>query len=163
MERLASKIVTEYEARTEDRIMNCDLLSYNMCNGTGKRTCLTNFPTQEGCLFTGMYRPILSTVKFPDMMDSNDLTEDQRLFICSTSYAMTAFEREGRNNEQQFAAAYIGSSNGIFRVFPGFMGPKDPETGECFNFEPRTRPWYVSTITGPKNTIMLFDTSNSML
>lgn len=49
-DKLANKILYEYQ-RCSDEIIDCRLLSYNMCNGTGKRECLTNFPTPAGCLF----------------------------------------------------------------------------------------------------------------
>lgn len=34
--------------------------------------------------------------------------------------------------------------------------------GRCYDYDPRRRPWYVSTIAGGKNIIILLDISGSM-
>ena len=96
--RLVDRIAYEYEQKCENRIINCNKLSYNMCNGTGERQCFENFPTPEGCLWEGIYLSNNSTVKVPDSITASELSEEQRLFICSTAYAMETFEEEAKKN-----------------------------------------------------------------
>ena len=51
---------------------------------------------------------------------------------------------------------YFGSKNGAFRIYPA------RQTDECGSYDPRIRPWYVAGSSGPKNIIMILDTSGSM-
>lgn len=52
---------------------------------------------------------------------------------------------------------YFGSWNGVMKIFPG--GSYDRECGE---YDPRVRPWYVTASSGPKDVVILMDSSNSM-
>eukprot|EP00977_Amphora_coffeiformis_P015582 scaffold4562_cov178-Amphora_coffeaeformis.AAC.11 len=54
-------------------------------------------------------------------------------------------------------AWYFGSSVGSFRIWPARPGD------DCGQYDPRVRPWYVAASSGPKNVIMVLDTSGSML
>jgi von Willebrand factor type A domain len=51
---------------------------------------------------------------------------------------------------------HFGSNEGIFRIFPG----RSEE--ECGSYDPRLRPWYIAAGSGPKNVVMVLDTSGSM-
>lgn len=51
---------------------------------------------------------------------------------------------------------HIGLTSGAFRIFPARVS----ET--CNAYDPRVRPWYVAGSSGPKNVVMLLDTSGSM-
>jgi uncharacterized protein YegL len=54
---------------------------------------------------------------------------------------------------------YYGADNGVFRIYPG--NPKSCPTN--YNeFDPRLRPWYVAASTGPKDVVLILDTSGSM-
>ena len=50
----------------------------------------------------------------------------------------------------------FGSQEGMFRIFPGRQWEK------CGTFDPRLRPWYIAASSGPKNIILVLDTSGSM-
>ena len=56
---------------------------------------------------------------------------------------------------------YFGSSVGIHRTFPGREWPRN-FIGFHEDFDPRTRPWYISATSGPKNVIVIMDGSKSM-
>ena len=44
-----------------------------------------------------------------------------------------------------------------------YPASKDEEKGGlCKDYDPRYRPWYISATTGPKNIIIIIDTSGSM-
>ena len=51
---------------------------------------------------------------------------------------------------------YFGSSDGVFRIFPG------QKTDECDDYDPRGRPWWVASQTIAKNVILVLDKSGSM-
>lgn len=53
-------------------------------------------------------------------------------------------------------AMFYGTDNGVFRIYPG--NPKDCSK----SFDPRLRPWYVAASTGPKDVVLVLDTSGSM-
>lgn len=44
----------------------------------------------------------------------------------------------------------------MFRVFPARHSP------QCGTFDPRVRPWYIAASSGPKNVVLVVDTSGSM-
>ena len=51
---------------------------------------------------------------------------------------------------------FFGSQEGMFRIFPG------RQWATCGSFDPRVRPWYIAASSGPKNIILVLDTSDSM-
>lgn len=65
-------------------------------------------------------------------------------------------------NEVEYTYAYVGSSSGAIRVSPSFRQEQNFTTNTCVNYDPRRRTWYVSAITGSKNTIILLDISRTM-
>ena len=58
---------------------------------------------------------------------------------------------------------FFGSHTGILRIFPG--RPSDecsPYSSSSVSYDPRRRPWYNAASSGPKNIILVVDTSASM-
>jgi Mg-chelatase subunit ChlD len=51
---------------------------------------------------------------------------------------------------------YFGTRDGFFRIFPG------RRRRTCYDYDPRERPWYIAASSGPKNIILVLDTSGSM-
>ena len=51
---------------------------------------------------------------------------------------------------------FFGAQDGSFRIFPGRRYPT------CGEFDPRQRPWYIAASSGPKNIVLVLDTSGSM-
>ncbi|GMH38632.1 hypothetical protein BSKO_06516 [Bryopsis sp. KO-2023] len=61
---------------------------------------------------------------------------------------------------------YVASVDGTFRSYP--VRHQRKEGGEehfqgCSSFDPRVRPWYVAASTGPKDVVIVVDTSGSMV
>ncbi|GFH53115.1 hypothetical protein CTEN210_09591 [Chaetoceros tenuissimus] len=56
---------------------------------------------------------------------------------------------------------YYGSSNGVFRMYPAAPDSQCDVQGEPL-YDPRKRPWYVSASSGPKDIVLVLDTSGSM-
>ena len=50
----------------------------------------------------------------------------------------------------------MGSSNGVFRIYPSLTQKCDG------SYDPRFRPWYVAATTGKKNVIILLENSVTM-
>ena len=51
---------------------------------------------------------------------------------------------------------FFGSQEGMFRISPG------RQWATCGTYDPRIRPWYIAASSGPKNIILVLDTSGSM-
>jgi len=51
---------------------------------------------------------------------------------------------------------FFGSQDGTFRIYPG------RHSKSCGSYDPRLRPWYTAASSGPKNIILVLDTSGSM-
>jgi hypothetical protein len=51
---------------------------------------------------------------------------------------------------------YFGSQNGAFRIYPA------KQLEKCGAYDPRKRPWYIAASSGPKNVVLVLDTSSSM-
>ena len=56
---------------------------------------------------------------------------------------------------------YFGATTGVHRVFPGHEWPSN-FIGFHEDYDPRTRPWYVSAMSGPKDIVLVLDGSESM-
>jgi Mg-chelatase subunit ChlD len=50
--------------------------------------------------------------------------------------------------------SFLGLPDGTFRIFPG--------RHNCSDYDPTERPWYVAASSGPKNIMLVLDTSGSM-
>lgn len=52
--------------------------------------------------------------------------------------------------------SYFGAHNGMFRQIPA------TQAQQCGRYDPRRRPWYVAASSGPKDVLLVIDTSGSM-
>ena len=51
---------------------------------------------------------------------------------------------------------YFGTPMGLHRTYPGYAQES------CSSYDPRIRSWYVAATTGPKDVVIIVDTSGSM-
>jgi uncharacterized protein YegL len=51
---------------------------------------------------------------------------------------------------------FMGTQEGTFRIHPA------RHSSSCGDFDPRSRPWYIAGSSGPKNVVLILDTSGSM-
>jgi hypothetical protein len=87
---------------------------------------------------------VIETVCFTQQLDE--------FFIRKRAEQKPYWDRLGLRTPQM----YFGSQNGAFRIYPA----RQSET--CGAFDPRVRPWYIAASSGPKNVVLVLDTSGSM-
>lgn len=98
-----------------------------------------------------------STLIVPPDHNFND-TASQR-FVCATKQLDVEF-RARRASGELTGWQYVADAHGVLRVYPGT--PQFRGSGVCSTFDVRRRPWFVSAVTGPKNIVVVIDTSGSM-
>jgi von Willebrand factor type A domain len=83
--------------------------------------------------------------------------------ICFTQQLDEYFLQQRSDQEQYWKSIgsrtpqmYFGSRNGAFRIYPA------RHSEVCGDYDPRLRPWYVAASSGPKNLVLVLDTSGSM-
>lgn len=54
VKEIAKDLENQYKEECSEKILQCAAKSYNLCEGTGPRACLDNFPTPPGCLNDGI-------------------------------------------------------------------------------------------------------------
>lgn len=114
----------------------------------------------------GMYDFSVSTVRLPAHLLSEDIntTDSRALEAVGYTQGMEEWLQDKRAADEHFwhemdiqpRAWHFGSTSGAFRIYPA--RPSE----ECGAYDPRTRPWYVAASSGPKNVILVLDTSRSM-
>ncbi|XP_073254253.1 voltage-dependent calcium channel subunit alpha-2/delta-1-like [Porites lutea] len=63
------------------------------------------------------------------------------------------------NDDGTLLWQYFGSSDGVFRIYPGFKWQDSSETDV---FDNRRRGWYIQGSSSPKDVVLLLDLSGSM-
>ena len=61
-----------------------------------------------------------------------------------------------KEHDGQPGAIYFGAHNGLFRMTPA------KHQSQCWDFDPRRRPWFVAASSGPKDVVLVLDISQSM-
>ncbi len=98
----------------------------------------------------------ITVVRVPPGTDKS--ADGFRAEICSTKPVLNFWKSKFPINETDLLWQYFGGqSTGNIEFFPGFkdLSP-DPD------YDSRFRPWYSAAATGPKNVVLVIDTSGSM-
>eukprot|EP00803_Ostreobium_quekettii_P009591 evm.model.scf_2457.1 EVM.evm.TU.scf_2457.1 scf_2457:378-12449(+) len=119
---------------------------------------------QEG-LRLDLEEPLVRT---PPGSDPDDLTPDVLESLCTFKPLDESLVAAGKGGN--FMWTYIGTTTGTMRIWPGLprerglvTGPNDELLGNCRQYDPRTRPWFIAASSGPKDVVVLLDTSGSMV
>eukprot|EP00249_Psilotum_nudum_P024366 c29167_g1_i3 orf=154-1758(-) len=75
--------------------------------------------------------------------------------ICSQNYLGSVFSKF--STADLFEYVYFGSIDGVLFVFPG----RELNEQQCYNYDPRKRPWYIGAISMKKNVVILLDNGHS--
>ena len=90
---LQTKFSDSYAKRCEANFLNCENKSYNLCNGTGKRECLNIFPSPEQCLPLGNFLSKDNGLRFPNFIETENLTDLQKQFVCVSADLHSTFSK----------------------------------------------------------------------
>lgn len=108
-----------------------------------------------------------SVVRTPKDTDPDNLSPEIIESICTFKPLDESFAEAGP--KVNFTWTYVGSTTGVMRTWPGRGRQRDLEEGEgekflqsCRPYDPRIRPWYIAASSGPKDVVILLDTSGSM-
>jgi von Willebrand factor type A domain len=159
----------------------CDVGHLSTCVESNYDHCLSSLPdvaclsdqafrtedcgSHETC--SALYSYSASSVTLPlDKIDTVDGNPTDPLVvetICFTKDLDDYFKTKQAEDAEfwqefggQPSARFFGSTTGALRVYPARY------FSECGSFDPRIRPWYAAAGSGPKNIIMVLDTSGSM-
>jgi len=162
-------------------LQRCSADTLNQCAGGSYNDCESAFPNQicmdpselviqqcgDGRSCNALWDKSVSTVAFPAALaqgEDNNPTDHE--LVETVCYSRRAEEYMVRKYEEdsafwaQYGTApswtYFGAHNGMFRQVPATLA------NVCGKYDPRTRPWYVAASSGPKDVVIVIDTSGSM-
>eukprot|EP00803_Ostreobium_quekettii_P008287 evm.model.scf_1782.1 EVM.evm.TU.scf_1782.1 scf_1782:21262-26533(-) len=108
-----------------------------------------------------------SFVLTPPTTDVSDLTPDVKDAICMYRGIDETFAG-AKDSFGVRAWTYVASTDGVMRTWPGHAHERgadvDPDLADanlrgCRKYDPRFRPWYVAATSGPKDVVLVIDTS----
>ena len=183
IEKLESDLL-EFKEQIEDiYATRCENFQSNACYQGNYDECQTLYPNQQ-CLSGENYilpqvcgDPTscsslvdfsVSNVRINSNLvsgENNNPTDPQVIETVCYTQALDQWLQDKRAEDASYWADlgvepwawYFGSHTGVFRFWPA----RQSET--CGTYDPRVRPWYVAASSGPKNVIMVLDTSRSMI
>lgn len=120
--------------------------------------CILGYGNQAGsCNCEGRSLGLSASV-----VRQNDQASDQSVtnFVCSLQGIDATF-LENQANDERVKWQYFGNVDGNFVIYPAQEWGNDA-AGKCSTYDPRLRPWYVAAASGPKNLVVMLDTSGSM-
>ena len=114
-----------------------------------------------------MWDKTVSTVSLPYALADAPLDNPSDPEIvesaCYTRLAEPYMIDKYQSDEQYWAKynvqpswTYFGAHNGLFRKVPAI------HQEVCGVYDPRRRPWFVAASSGPKDVVLVIDTSGSM-
>ncbi|KAL3318708.1 hypothetical protein Ciccas_002628 [Cichlidogyrus casuarinus] len=103
-----------------------------------------------------------STIKIADEVPrKNNVTIQSVDWTYLLESTMLKNHNDAEANREQLRWQYFGTKTGVLRLFPGrewssnFIGFYD-------DYDPRTRPWYITATSEPKDVVIVLDCSASM-
>ena len=117
--------------------------------------CDVNFGATEGCACGGRAVDKENAVQFANPADVD--ATDAMNAACYTQ-GLEAYAKAQAAADPSLKWQYFGSQEGVLVNYPGFTW------GDCAGstYDPRVRPWFVAGATGPKDLVLVLDTSGSM-
>ncbi|CAB9520529.1 channel subunit alpha-2/delta [Seminavis robusta] len=172
--KLETDVLELRTAVEEAYLSRCDPSTLQSCQRGNFDACDSSFPNPvcpvgedfslqvcaDGC--SSKYDYSVSTVSFPPFPGSRDdpaVLQDICFSRKLDSYFVNKYEADKSFWDKygiDVPSMHLGMTTGAFRIYPA----RANET--CNAYDPRVRPWYVAGSSGPKNIILLLDTSGSM-
>ena len=167
---MASQAQNAFYNRCSDR-NSCGTTSTSMpCSVPA---CGSEFPSSKGFQCTGAWGVDAGTCGSATQLVRSVNTSAVRFAVGTdfTSFETQAFVCSSTRMDPTFIQAntagslkawqYTSDTLGSIRLWPG--APQGRGSTQCNNYDPRLRPWFIAASSGPKDIIMIFDTSGSML
>ena len=76
VKKLATDMADIYAKRCDDNILQCEIKSYNQCEGTSTKKCFEDFPKSNECISDGVYMSEVSATRFPNSVNTNSLSDE---------------------------------------------------------------------------------------
>lgn len=99
-----------------------------------------------------------SSIKLPNGVDR---TGEELLAQINISAVLDPVFKQNLAEDPFISYQFFGSRAGFLRVFPGRPWQRNV-IGFREDFDPRFRPWYIGATSGPKDVVIVVDTSRSM-
>lgn len=123
-------------------------------------SCVSDFGTPPACDNSGqILSESSSIVRIADLQSETDAeVEDD---VCSFR-GLDSVYSNNRESSAGLRWQYFATQSGVHRQYPGLLWGTSADDGQCSDYDPRGRPWYVAASSGPKNVIIVVDDSASM-
>lgn len=128
-------------------------------------SCDANYGATEGCSCEGRRIDYsTATIKVPANPDDHTRKAAKHVACYMDAVEPIVKGIKDSSSDASLNLLYYGSESGIFWNYPGFLWERDDaDSLQCSaSYDPRLRPWYVSGASGPKNVVLILDTSGSM-
>jgi len=165
-------LATELYADREEVVPACECSRHACSNAFEDSLVCTEVlglsDTCSACEVEGMLLAMNSSfVRTPPGSDPNNLPPEVIESFCTFQSMDKEFVEQGPNGS--FTWSYIGTTTGTIRVWPGqprrrdlIDGKFDEQLGNCRQYDPRIRPWFIAASSGPKDVVIILDASGSM-
>ena len=165
---LAKEVEEQQALRCEITASDCQEMSYDNC-GTRYpyQTCPASGLDISACGDCGgLFDYTVTSVRLAESVrtdgDNNPLDDEVKETVCYTRHLEEWLVTKNADNEatqvygDRLPQMYFGGHNGAFRIFPA------RHSEQCGSYDTRERPWYVAASSGPKDVVIVLDTSGSM-
>lgn len=166
---LRDEVEAQYARRCALSDASCRRAAYDGCvtEYSAAASCESEFVKIPECGSCGAVFDFSTTnVRIPKAGMSNGpgsspATASLKETVCFTNALSPFMVRQAEEVQQggvfnEIPQTYFGAHNGLFRYFPA------RQTGVCGSYDPRVRPWFTAASSGPKDVILVLDTSGSM-
>jgi len=137
---------------------DCDTCRANTCQGWSDVNCgRTGQKSCSECDFGKL------SITYPRLADES--SREIKLGKCmgqNLEYQFKQIVKREYSSSSRVAYIYFGTHNtGLFAQWPAMTWCPNA-VGSSGNYDPRFRPWYVVSATGPKDIVIILDKSGSM-
>mmetsp|Transcript_24982 Transcript_24982/g.51235 ORF Transcript_24982/g.51235 Transcript_24982/m.51235 type:complete len:770 (-) Transcript_24982:208-2517(-) len=180
LQRMEQKVLALRDEFERVYQFRCDTNTLDQCGRNNYNDCYSSYPDAE-CAAGDEYFEIKcengetcpaswdikrTKVTIPDSLalgpDGNPTDPEIIESVCYTRLS-DPFLLDNYEDDENFWSqyglpaswTYFGAHNGMFRMLPA-------SREECYGYDPRRRPWFVAASSGPKDLVLVLDTSGSM-
>mmetsp|Transcript_33117 Transcript_33117/g.70581 ORF Transcript_33117/g.70581 Transcript_33117/m.70581 type:complete len:759 (+) Transcript_33117:360-2636(+) len=171
LKRMESDVLAFRDAMEDLVASRCDAATLAECSRSNYNDCSSTYPGQMcmnaedlvvpacgigGSSCNALWSPSATDVRIPSTLADgpNGNPTDPRV-IESVCYSRLA-EPYMIENHERGRQMYFGSAHGSFRMIPA------RHSEVCGLYDPRRRPWFVAASSGPKDVVLVVDSSGSM-